>query len=180
MRVLIILSADSQAGVVPEFDGLIEAYYLFRDAGMDVVVAAPGGGSASESPMTSAGGDRPATAQAIRRFKADRDARDVMNDLVDLASVCAGDFDGAICLGLQGHNNNARIKDYAGVLVARLLAAVKPVAVIAPAHADVRPEAGNSVVIIGNSNEAPGLAAHSLLGAMRAGRLADRCRRPRR
>jgi hypothetical protein len=172
MRVLIILSADSQAGVVPEFDGLIEAYYLFRDAGMDVVVAAPGGGSARESPMTSAGGDRPAAAQAIRRFKADRDARDVMNDLVDLASVCAGDFDGAMCLGAQGHDNNN--KDYAGVVVARLLAAVKAVAVIAPAQADMAPRAGNSVLIIGNGNEAPGLAAHALLGAMGVGPLADR------
>jgi hypothetical protein len=51
MRILIILNADAdaQAGVVREFDGLIEAHYLFCDAGVDVVVAASGGGSAGEA-----------------------------------------------------------------------------------------------------------------------------------
>jgi putative intracellular protease/amidase len=132
MRILIILSTDAgaQAAGVLEFDGLIEAYYLFRDAGADVVVAAPGGGSASESLAT-------APFPAMQRFKSDRGARDALNDLVDLASVCAGDFDGAICLGAQS--------DAADLLIARLLAAAKPVALIAP----------------------PRLAANALLGAIR-------------
>jgi hypothetical protein len=168
MRILMILNAGaaSQAGVVPEFDGLIEAYYLFRDAGTDVVVAAPGGGSASDSRATGSGPGETATAQAIRRFKDDRQARDVMNDLVDLASVCAGDFDGALCLSPQRDNSNANVKDHAGALVAQLLAATKPVAVIAPLHAYAPPEAGNGLLMIGNSNEAPRLAANALLGAI--------------
>jgi putative intracellular protease/amidase len=116
MRILIILSADAESST-----GLIEAYYLFRDAGMDVVVSAIGGGSASPPAATTA-------SEALQRFKSDRDARDVMNDLVDLGSVCAGDFDAAIWFG-------ADTEPRAGGLVSRLLAAAKPVAVIAPANA---------------------------------------------
>jgi DNA-binding transcriptional LysR family regulator len=54
-----------------------------------------------------------------------------MNDPLDLASVCAGDFDAALCFGPQRLDDGAG----SGVLVARLLAATKPVAVIAPVHA---------------------------------------------
>jgi hypothetical protein len=91
MRILIILNAggNPQGGVVPEYDGLIEAYYLFRDAGVDVVLAAVGGGSASVSTRTASGRDDTAAARALQRFNSDRQARDVMNDRVDLASVCA-------------------------------------------------------------------------------------------
>jgi putative intracellular protease/amidase len=168
MRVLIILNADSDSktGGVPEFDGLIEAYYLFRDAGLDVVVAASGGGSASETPATTSGGHRPATAEAIRRFASDRVARDLMNDLVDLAAVCSGDFNGAICLGPQNFGE-AGVNDCADGLVAQLLTAGKPVAVITSAGVGVLPRAANGVLIVGNSVEAPRLAANGLLGAMR-------------
>jgi hypothetical protein len=158
MRVLIVLStdADSQARGVLEFDGLIEAYYLFRDAGADVVVATMGGGSAGESRATGA-------ASATQRFKSDRSARDALNDLVDLASVCAEDFDGGLCLGPQSHNGN----DGANVLIAKLLAAAKPVAVIPPVDASAPAKVGNGVLIVGNSREAPRLAANALLGVMR-------------
>ncbi len=116
MRILIILSSDAESSA-----GLIEAYYLFRDAGMDVVVSAIGGGSASPPAAT-------ISSEVSQRFKSDRDARDVMNDLVDLGSVCADDFDAAIWFG-------AGTELRAGALVKRLLAAAKPVAVIAPANA---------------------------------------------
>jgi putative intracellular protease/amidase len=125
MRILIILSVDAaaQADGVPEFDGLIDAYYLFRDAGLEVVVAAPGGGSASEAP---------ATARAMQRFKADREARDTLNDLVDLAAVCAGDFDGALWLASQGSNGIAGMENDVSALIVELLAAAKPVAMATP------------------------------------------------
>jgi hypothetical protein len=169
MRILIILNAgaDTQAGVVPEYDGLIEAYYLFSDAGMDVVLAGPNGGSARESTGIKSGRDDTAATQALRRFGADRQARDVMNDLVDLAYVCAEDFDAALCLGPRGFNSGAGIEDCAGVVVDQLLAATKPVAVIGSATTCTPAEAGNGLLIIGSSNEAPWLAANALLGAVR-------------
>jgi putative intracellular protease/amidase len=171
MRILIILNAgtDPQASVVPEFDGLIEAYYLFSDAGMEVVVASPDGGSAA------AGSDRDATGntQAIRRFKADRKARDVINDLLGLASVCAEDFDAAFCLGPGRFDGSLDTENRAGVLVAQLLAAAKPVAVIAPAPAFVPLDAGDGLLIIGKSIDAPRRAATALLGVLGALRPAE-------
>jgi DNA-binding transcriptional LysR family regulator len=168
MRILIILNADSdsQASAVREFDGLIEAYYLFCDAGIDVVVAALGGGSAGEATWTGSRRDEIAAPDAIRRFKADRQARDVMNDLLDLASVCAGDFDAAVCFGPPRFDGSAGVKDQAGVLVAQLLATTKPVAVIASVHAYAALDAGNGLLIFGNSNDARRLAANALLGAI--------------
>jgi hypothetical protein len=168
MRILIILNADvgQQAGAVHEYAGLIEAYYLFSDAGMDVVLAAPGGGSAGESTETGASRDGAAAAQLFHRFNTDRQARDVMNDLVDLADVCAEDFDAALCLGPSGFNRNPRVKDCASVLVDQLLAATKPVAVISSFFTCAAAEAGNGLLMIGSSNEAPRLAANALLGAI--------------
>jgi hypothetical protein len=168
MRILIILNADadSHASVVREFDGLIEAYYLFCDAGMEVVVAASGGGSASEATGPGSNRDETVAPHAIRRFKADRQVRDVMNDLLDLASVCAGDFDAALCLGRQRVGGSVGVIDHAAVLVAQLLATAKPVAVIAPVRAYAPLDAGNGVLIFGNSNEAYPLAANALLGAI--------------
>lgn len=168
MRILIILTADanSEAGSVPEFDGLIEAYYLFCDAGVDVVVAASGGGSADEATGTDCSRDETAAPQAVRRFKTDRLARDVMNDLLDLAAVCAGDFDAALCFEPQGFDRCAGVEDQAGVLVAQLLAAAKPVAAIAPVHTCAALDAGNGLLIIGNGTAAPRLAANALLGAI--------------
>jgi hypothetical protein len=149
MRILIILDADTGVG----FEGLIEAYYLFRDAGLEIVVAAPGGGSA---------GEPTGAAMAVQRFKADRPARDVMNDLLDLASVCPDDFDAALCLDSFRSDSPSRL------LVTRLLAAAKPVAVIADAHGDRLPETGDGLLLIGNGTEAARLAANALLGAIRA------------
>jgi hypothetical protein len=168
MRILIILNAgaDPQAGAVPEYNGLIEAYYLFSDAGADVVLAAQGGGSASGSPATGAGHDDAAVTRVHRRFDADRRARDVMNDLVDLNRVCVEDFDAGLCLRAQGFNGCDGTKDHADVLVDRLLAAAKPVAVIVPAPAHAAAKSGNSLLIIGSGNEATRLAANALLSVV--------------
>lgn len=162
MRILIVLGTDTgrQANVVPGFDGLIEAYYLFCDAGVDVAVAAPGGGSASEPAAT--GFDRGETiaSQAIRRFKTDRRTRDVMNDLLDLASVCAGDFDAALCLGT--------LEDRTDILIAQLLGAAKTVALIGPSRGRTPAAPGNGLLMLGDSVDAPRLAAAALLGALGA------------
>jgi hypothetical protein len=168
MRILIILNTDPEPqGVTPVFDGLIEAYYLFCDAGVDVVVASPGGGSASGSTRKDAGRQEATASPHLRRFKADRPARDVMNDLLDLASVCVGDFAAALCLGPLSLGAPGNAEERGGFLVAELLAAAKPVAIIAPSRPYASSEAINGLLIVGSSAEAPRLAARALLGAVR-------------
>ena len=88
-----------------------------------------------------------------------------MNDLVDLADVCAEDFDAALYLSPQTFNGDAGIKDHAAVVVNQLLAAAKPVAVIGEPPARTWTEAGNGLLMIGHSSEALRLAANALLGA---------------
>jgi hypothetical protein len=162
MRILIILNAgaDSQTGGVPEYVGLIAVYYLFSDVGLDVVLAAPGGGSASE--FNDSIRDHVAGPQSHQRFMADRRARDAMNDLVDLASVCAEDFDAAFCMSSQGSSSNS---DEMNLLVRRLLASAKSVVVAALPDQAALAEMGNGIVIIANSN-ARWQAAKALLGAI--------------
>jgi hypothetical protein len=168
MRILIILdaTADSQAGGVPQYVGLIDVYYLFSDVGLDVVLAAPGGGSAVEFTGTGSGRDHAPATRAQQRFIVDRRARDAMNDLVDLASVCADDFDGAFCMGPQEINAGAGINGDVNMLVNRLLADAKPVVIIAAAPRHALAESGDGILIIGNGNQAPWRAAHALVGAI--------------
>jgi hypothetical protein len=167
MRILIMLNAgaDPPAGVVPEYDGLVEAYYLFSDAGIEIVIAASGGGSACQSSGIEYRRDYTNATQALRRYNADRRARDVMNDMVDLADVCAEDFDAALYLSPQTFNGNVGVEDHAAVVVNQLLAAAKPVAVIGEPPACTSTEAGNGLLMIGHSSEALRLAANALLGA---------------
>ncbi len=168
MRVLIILdaNADSQNGGVPEYVGLIDVYYLFNDVGLDVVLAAPGGGSASEFTGTVSGRDNLPAAKALQRFIVDRRARDAMNDLVDLASVCAEDFDAAFCIAPQGVNTGAGVNGDISMLVNQLLAATKPVVIITATSKYTIAEPGSGILIIGHTNQAHWPAANALLGAV--------------
>jgi len=165
MRILIILNTDAslQTGVVPEYEGLTGAYYLFSDAGAEVVIAAEGGGSATEADRFVPGTE---AASPIRRFAGDRQARELMNDLVDLAVVCAEDFDAALCLDSRTFGRQPNMKGQADSLIGKLLAAAKPVAVIS-AHSTLA-DAKDGLLMIGHTTRAPLLAAHALLGAIGA------------
>jgi hypothetical protein len=169
MRILVILNAndDGQASGASEHPGLIDIYYLFIDAGIEVVLAAPGGGSADGA--ASAGHEDSTTASTLQRFRADRRARDVMNDLIDLGTVCAEDFNAAIWLNSPNLHNSAVANAHAGVLVGQLLGAAKPVAVIGASSAYSSVDSADGLLMIGSSNEAPKMAANSLLGAIGIG-----------
>ena len=160
MRVLVILDVGAEAGTVPQYHGLIEILLSVQRCWRGYGACCTGWWVGPSEEF------RDAATQVFRRFNADRQAREIMNDLVDLALVCADDFDAALCLGGQGLNGSAGIKDRAGALVDRLLAVGKPVAVIGPAAACSGAEAGNGLLIVGSSKEAPRLAANALLGAI--------------
>jgi hypothetical protein len=164
MRILIILNADaaSQPGAAPEYEGLIEAYYLFDDAGAEVVIVTPGGGSAYDAGFVA---DADA-ASSFGRFKIDRRARDLMNDLVDIGEVCVDDFDAALCLQRQAVNGGVKIEGEAHILLERLLDANKPVAVIGAARFHESVATKNGLLILGYSRGAPSQAAKALIGAI--------------
>jgi len=104
----------------------------------------------------------------MQRFRSDRNARDEMNDLLDLASVFAGDFAGAILLYPRDGGRALESSGEVRILVEQLLSAAKPVAAILQVDAGLpyRPDGG--ILIIGSSAAAPQLAADALVGAIQS------------
>jgi len=168
MRILMILIADadgwpSAPAPVLRFERFLEPYYLFLDAGADVVLASLHGGDPS---MRTAAGERADSTPIMRRFQRDPAARDALIDTLALHQVHPEDFDGAYGLGVSGRIWPPNIDNPAGAMIGALLAAGKPVAVV-PTRIDMEPQgAGDGLLIFGDRASGPVLAAQALLGAM--------------
>lgn len=157
MRILMILLPD--AG---RLEGFAEPYYALRDAGAELVLASPEGGYPWAGPRDGA----PAPTPALRRLHQDGEAREALGDTLRLDQLHPGDFDAGFCLGAAGAPWRATDPQAAGALVARLLAAGRPVAVI-PAPRDLAPHgAGEGLLIAGDHLASPLQAAQALLGAL--------------
>lgn len=159
MRILFILVPD-EAGheAAPKllFERFLEPYYLFVDAGVEVVLASPDGG---DPLMRAEDGGRRAGSASAHRFDADRDSRDALADTLPFDRIYAHDFDGAFCIG---GGNDRRPLD----LLNHILAAGKPVATLPQWTSQASPVPGEGLLLIGEGRAAPVLAAAALLGAL--------------
>jgi hypothetical protein len=168
MRILMILIPDStppggKNDAAVRLDRATGPYYLFRDAAVEVVLASPDGGAPA---MEFTGGSE-AAATVMQRFRQDRAAMDEFSDTISLNQVYADDFDAAFCVGVSGSIWRPEHLSSAGALVARLLDAGKPVAVM-PSGLDLAPHgAGEGLLIVADSSNSPIPAAEALLGAIR-------------
>jgi putative intracellular protease/amidase len=156
MRILfLIFPGDAETSML-RLGLLAPAYYLFRDLPADVVLASPLGGS----PMATAAGQE-TEGQDVQRFLNDRMAREELADTLMVDQVVIDDFDAAYCLGLVG----AIWKQTgAELVVSQFLEAGKPVVMIPGAGIDVSPRgAANGLLIIGDSEASPLLAARALI-----------------
>jgi hypothetical protein len=168
MRILMILipesdAADSNSNSTVRLERAAGPYYVFQDAGVEVVLASPGGGAPL---MEFASGSEAAT-KVMQRFRQDRIAIDGFSDTVGLDQVYADDFDAAFCVGLPGSIWRPKQKDSAGALISRLLDAGKPVAVL-PSGIDLTPKgASEGLLIIGDGSKSPIPTAEALMGAIR-------------
>jgi hypothetical protein len=167
-EVVIIILGDQQPGVGGDstiaFETLLSAYYVFRDADAEVVLASPTGGYLR---IAVAREDKHQSAQVMRRFRADRAARNQLTDTLCLAQVCAADFDAAYCIGTPGPLWHPGRETPASRLISSFLASGKPVAIIAK-HVESAPNgAGEGLLITGDSAGTQVLAAHALLAATR-------------
>jgi hypothetical protein len=164
MRVLLVVlsrEADDSRGSLP-FASFADAYYVFRDASVDLVLASRVGGYVF---LDRSDADAPDVPASVLRFLADRSARDDVADTICCDDAHHEDFDGAMCIAASDGNAPTALPEHVRLLLSNLLSLGKPVVVIPEALA---PRAGNGLLITGNTAAAPLLAANALVGALHA------------
>ncbi len=169
MRILMILISDAETRhptppPVLRFERFLAPYYLFHDAGAEIVLASLAGGDPA---MRTASGERSDASPIMQRFLADQVAREALIDTVGLDQVEADDFDGAYCIGVSGGIWPPNADNPAAAMIGRLLTSGKPVAVI-PSQVDLDPNGvGQGLLIAGDQTLASNQAAHALLAVVR-------------
>lgn len=104
MKILMVLTSHDILGNTGQKTGLwleefAAPYFVFIDAGVDVTVASPRGG---QPPIDPKSDDPDNQTPAQTRFKADRDAMNVLATTVRLDSVSSKDFDAVFYPGGHG------------------------------------------------------------------------------
>jgi hypothetical protein len=164
---LLIPETDSEAAGGDAAVRLARAagpYFVFRDASVEVVLASPSGGS----PLMKLAVDDNASDGVLQRFRSDRMAADEFNDTVSLDQVHTDDFDAAFCVGLQGAIWRSGHNHSPSALIARLLGAGKPVAIM-PSSIELAPKgAAEGLLIVGDVSKSSVMVAHALLGALKS------------
>lgn len=159
---MLIPDEDSLApgrGVL-RLERFVGPYYVFRDAGADVVLASPDGGF----PWMGLARDDPSDTDLTKRFNADPISRNELTDTLRLEQIYCEDFDAAFSLGYSG----PVWKDppLAGLLIGTFLQSGKPVASF-PSDIDIAPEGvSNGLLIVSDHAASPAIAAQALLGAL--------------
>jgi hypothetical protein len=199
MRVVVFLISDDEQPVAAgrpaiRLGTFLTAYYAFRDAQAEIVLASPAGGHPK---FALAREDRRKSSDIMRRFREDRAARDELTDTLSLDQICTTDFDAALCIGTPGtifhasaishasaiphdsaiphastishastipHDSRATL---AAGLISELLTAGKPVAIIAGGLELQADAAGAGLLMTGDGAESSLMAAYALLGAIR-------------
>jgi hypothetical protein len=167
MRILMILIPESdvpgKGDPAVRLERAVGPYFAFRDADFEVVLASPNGGALLME-MTDIWG---VSASTMQRFRQDSPALDEFSDTLGLDQVYPDDFDAAFCVGLPGSIWRPEHKSSAGALIARMLEAGKPVAVM-PSGIDLTPKgAGEGLLIVGDHSKSPVPIAQALIGAVR-------------
>lgn len=140
MKILLVLTSHDQLGDTGKRTGfwleeLAAPYYVFKDAGAEVVIASPKGGQPPLDPKS----DEPdAQTEATRRFRADREAMQALASTTPLASVNADDFDAVFYPGGHGPLWDLAESQDSRALIESTLAAGKPVAAVCHAPGVLR------------------------------------------
>jgi hypothetical protein len=167
MRILMILIPEQDApgnrsDPAVRLERAAGPYYAFRDAEVEVVLASAEGGS----PLMQMASGSQASSGILQRFRQDQRAIDEFSDTLSLDQVYPDDFDAAFCVGLPDPVWRPEHDSSAGALIAKLLDAGKPVAVM-PSGIDLAPNgAGEGLLIVGDGSNAPVPAAQALMGAV--------------
>lgn len=140
MNILVILTSHDQLGDTGKKTGfwleeLAAPYYVFKDAGADVVLASPQGGQPPLDPKS----DEPdAQTDDTRRFRADKAAMQALSATKKLSSVRADDFDAVFYPGGHGPLWDLAESAESKALIETMISAGKPVAAVCHAPGVLR------------------------------------------
>ena len=140
MRILIVLTSHNQLGDTGRKTGfwleeLAAPYYVFKDAGAEIVLASPNGGQPPLDPKSAA---PEAQTDISRRFEADRAANAQLSATVRLDSVSQADFDTVFYPGGHGPLWDLAEDKTSIELIQSFIAAGKPVALVCHAPGVLR------------------------------------------
>jgi len=157
---MIIPQRLTQADMGGSRSEIVASYYLLQDSGFEVVLATP----AEEAPWTwrdSNGQD--ALSSSHCRLREDQVAQDAFADMLALQQVCVDDFAAAICIGTSIVPSKAGGPPDPSTLANAMLAAGKPVAVIASADVLDPIPPGKGLLLVGSSKDAHLKATRALI-----------------
>jgi putative intracellular protease/amidase len=132
MKILMILTSHDKLGDTGKKTGLwleefAAPYYIFNDAGAEVVLASPKGGQAPLDPKSDDPGSQ---TPAILRFKGDREAQQALANTVKLSNIKAENFDAVFYPGGHGPLWDLSEDRYSISLIETFYGAGKPVAAV--------------------------------------------------
>ena len=151
MKILMVLTSHDKLGDTGKKTGFwleefAAPYYVFKEAGAEMVLASPRGG---QPPIDPKSNDADAQTDATRRFKTDSATQSVLATTVRLRDLTAVDFDAVFYPGGHGPLWDLTDDPASITLIEAMLAAGKPVAVVCHAPGvlrHVKTTAGESVV----------------------------------
>ncbi|NHZ64057.1 type 1 glutamine amidotransferase domain-containing protein [Massilia genomosp. 1] len=151
MKVLIVLTSHSELGNTGRKTGfwleeLAAPYYIFKDAGVEMVLASPAGG---QPPLDPKSNEPASQTEATHRFEADVEATAQLAATVRLDSVQQADFDAVFYPGGHGPLWDLANDQHSIALIDAFIAANKPVALVCHAPGvlrDVKTAAGRPLV----------------------------------
>lgn len=140
MKVLMVLTSHDELGDTGRKTGfwleeLAAPYYVFKDAGFEIVLASPKGGQPPLDPKSNEPGFQ---TEDTRRFEADPEAAKALANTVKLAEVDEGGFDTVFYPGGHGPMWDLAESPVSAALIESFLAARKPVALVCHAPAALR------------------------------------------
>ena len=131
-KVLMVLTSHDKLGDTGKKTGfwleeLASPYYAFKDAGLDVTLASPKGGSPPLDPKSSASDAQTA---ATKRFNDDPAAQKALAKTTPIAGVRADDFDALFFPGGHGPMWDLASDDDVAKLTSKFHATAKPVGAV--------------------------------------------------
>lgn len=140
MKILIVLTSHDQLGNTGKKTGfwleeLAAPYYVFKDAGAELVLASPLGG---QPPLDPKSNEPDFQTQATHRFEADKEANAALSNTIKLNTVKQADYDAVFYPGGHGPLWDLAEDAHSIDLISSTLASNKPVALVCHAPGVLR------------------------------------------